>query len=326
MIRIISVFLITFTLFSCGGGKGETRDTNSAEYQQAQNYVNEIVQIMKEHAITRNEVDWGNLESEVSVIAAKAFTIQETYAAVTKALELLGTNHSFLTTDSGRLLANYNRLVCSQSLQMNEPQTENVGYIRVDGYSTSSDSSDQEFATNIQKQIAEQDSASLDGWVVDLRNNSGGNMWPMIAGLGPLLGDGVLGHFFDVNENIESWSYENGSSYLGENKVVTVEEPYTLLNPLPKIAVLSSRRAVSSGEATLIAFKKQYNVKSFGTDSCGLPTGNQAFVLSDGSILYLTTTIMADREQGKYGNSVPVDQTVDAPEVINKAIEWLQND
>jgi len=325
MIRIISIFLISFTLFSCGGGKGETRDTNSAEYQQAQNYVNEIVQIMKEHAITRDEVDWGNLESEVNTIAAKAFTIQETYAAVTKALELLGTNHSFLTTDSGRLLANYNRLVCSQSLQMNEPQTENVGYIRVDGYTTSSDSSDQEFATNIQKQISEQDSASLDGWVVDLRNNSGGNMWPMIAGLGPLLGNGVLGHFFDVNENIESWSYENGSSYLGENKVVTVEEPYTLLNPLPKIAVLSSRRAVSSGEASLIAFKKQYNVKSFGTDSCGLPTGNQAFVLSDGSILYLTTTIMADREQGKYGNSVPVDQTVDASEVINKAIEWLQN-
>ncbi len=325
MTRIISIFLISFTLFSCGTDKGETRDKNSTEYQQAQNYVNEIVQIMKEHAITRDEVDWGNLESEVSAMAAKAYTIKETYAAVTKALELLGTSHSFLTTDSGQLLANYNRLVCSQTLQMNEPLIENIGYIRVDGYTTSSDSSDQEFATNIQKQISEQDSASLDGWVVDLRNNSGGNMWPMIAGLGPLLGDGVLGHFFDVNENIESWSYENGSSYLGENKVVTVEEPYTLLNPLPKIAVLSSRRAVSSGEATLIAFKKQYNVKSFGTDSCGLSTGNQAFVLSDGSMLYLTTTIMADREQVKYGNRVLVDQTVDASEVINKAIEWLQN-
>jgi len=42
-------------------------------------------------------------------------------------------------------------------------------------------------------------------------------------------------------------------------------------------------------------------------------------------MLYLTTTIMADREQVKYGNRVPVDQTLDAPEVVNKAIEWLQN-
>jgi len=92
MTRIISIFLISFTLFSCGTDKGETRDKNSTEYQQAQNYVNEIVQIMKEHAITRDEVDWGNLESEVSAMAEKACTNKETYAAVTKALELLGTS------------------------------------------------------------------------------------------------------------------------------------------------------------------------------------------------------------------------------------------
>jgi C-terminal processing protease CtpA/Prc len=107
--------------------------------------------------------------------------------------------------------------------------------------------------------------------------------------------------------------------------MVTVEEPYTLLNPLPKIAVLSSRRVASSGEATLIAFKKQYNVKIFGTDSCGLSTGNKVFSLSDGSSLILTTVVMADREQLKYGDRVPVDQTEAQLDVVSKAVEWLQN-
>ena len=27
----------------------------------------------------------------------------------------------------------------------------------------------------------------------DLRGNIGGNMWPMIAGVGPILGDGIIG-------------------------------------------------------------------------------------------------------------------------------------
>jgi len=325
MIRIISIFLISFTLFSCGDDRGETRDKNSPKYIEAQNYVNEILLIMKEHAITRDEVDWGNLESEVTAIAAKAYTIKETYAAVTKALELLGTSHSFLISDSGDLLATYNRLSCTQSLSMNMPNVENIGYIRVDGYSTSSESSDKEFATTIQQQISQQDSAAIDGWVVDLRNNGGGNMWPMIAGLGPLFEGDLLGHFVDAYENISDWGYENGASYLGENEMVKVDEPYTLLNPLAKIAVLSSRRVASSGEATLIAFKKQYNAKSFGSDSCGLSTGNQSYELSDSSTLILTTTIMADRDQVKYGKKVIVDQEEEAADVMNKAVEWLQN-
>ena len=84
-------------------------------------------------------------------------------------------------------------------------------------------------------------------------------MWPMIAGLGPLFDNSVLGYFIDADENTVSWGYENGSSMLGSRSVVTVDEPYVLLNPQPKIAVLSSKRVGSSGEATLIAFKKQFN-------------------------------------------------------------------
>jgi len=32
-------------------------------------------------------------------------------------------------------------------------------------------------------------------WIVDLCGNGGGNMWPMLAGIGPLLGDSIVGRF-----------------------------------------------------------------------------------------------------------------------------------
>jgi C-terminal processing protease CtpA/Prc len=35
------------------------------------------------------------------------------------------------------------------------------------------------------------DQGNLAGWIVDLRNNGGGNMWPMLTGIGSILGEGV---------------------------------------------------------------------------------------------------------------------------------------
>jgi len=338
----ISIICLSLYLFSCGGGNNNTvpnppventvpnppvENTVSNPPEQsslAKSYLSEVLNIMRENSVSRYQVDWANLESEINTLAENANTIQDTFPAITKALELLGTNHSFLRSASGDLLAFHSTLNCEHPFEIKEPFIENIGYIKVNGFSSDNDDAIKNFATNIQKSIAQQDNENLLGWVVDLRDNTGGNMWSMIAGLGPLFNDNVLGHFIDVDENIVSWGYENGSSLMGNRKIVSVDEPYYLLNSLPKIAVLSSKRLASSGEATLIAFKYQFNVRTFGTDTCGLSTANQMFTLSDGSELILTTAIMADREQNKFGNSVSVHQLEAQEDVLNKAIEWLQ--
>ena len=280
---------------------------------------------MKEHVVTRYEVDWGNLESEVNALSINANSIKNTYPAILKALELIETNHSFLNSPSGETVAYFSNINCTQLLNNEEPQFENVGYIRVDSFSSTIATSSEDFANKIQQRIAQQDSESLIGWIIDLQDNSGGNMWPMIAGLGPFFSDDTLGYFINADEQVSYWGYRNGSSLLEGSKMVSVEQPYTLINQLPKIAVLSSRRVASSGEATLIAFKKQFNVRIFGTDSCGLSTANRMFELSDGSELFLTTAIVADRELNKYGDRVSVDQVEAQSDVVNKAMEWLQN-
>ena len=37
----------------------------------------------------------------------------------------------------------------------------------------------------------------VQGWIVDLRGNQGGNTWAGMVALGPLLGEGSLGDFVD---------------------------------------------------------------------------------------------------------------------------------
>lgn len=59
---------------------------------------------------------------------------------------------------------------------------------------------------------SELDAPDLVGWIVDLRGNGGGNMWPMIAGVGPVLGEGTAGAFVDPDDNVTLWGYANGAS------------------------------------------------------------------------------------------------------------------
>lgn len=52
--------------------------------------------------------------------------------------------------------------------------------------------------------------ARLCGWIVDLRANIGGSMWPMLAVAAPLLPDGVLGHFRQPDGRYQAWSAHRG--------------------------------------------------------------------------------------------------------------------
>jgi hypothetical protein len=55
-----------------------------------------------------------------------------------------------------------------------------------------------------------------------------------------------------------------------------------------------------------------------------LSTANAPFTLSDGAVLNLTTSVMADRTKARYGDVVPPDELItNRDEVIARAIAWL---
>ena len=84
----------------------------------------------------------------------------------------------------------------------------NIGYIMVPGFNSANKEIANNFAEKIQNMIKKLDSENnIKGWVVDLRKNTGGNMYPMIAGLGSLVGEGNLGYFVAKNRK-DTWKYE----------------------------------------------------------------------------------------------------------------------
>lgn len=289
----------------------------------ATTYLNSIIDLARVNSINRLTIDWTAYRNAVFAEAGSAQTIAELNPAIRVAITLLRDGHSSYRSVSGTTIFVGLRSCSAPSLVALSPPS-NIGAVAVGAFSGTTEQANA-YARQIQDTIAARDRDDLIGWIVDLRSNGGGNMWPMIAGLGPILGDGPLGYFIGPTGAETIWEYRNGSSFSGTLPVTTVSPPYTLKRPAPRVAVLSDNRIASSGEATLIAFIRRPNTRSFGQSTCGLSTANATHPLSDGATLTLTTSLMADRAKTPFGDSIPPDELIDDPSrTIQRATEWLQ--
>jgi C-terminal processing protease CtpA/Prc len=208
---------------------------------------------------------------------------------------------------------------------------QNIAYIDVPWVSTADKELCTNFANNLQQLVADYDKKGINKWIIDLRNNTGGNCWPMLAGLGPLLGNGVHGYFVSSTEKIP-FSYNDGTMMQGKYVRCTVSDPYTMSPSKRTIVVLTGPNTASAGEIVALAFKGIDNVYLFGQPTAGLTTANATYKLSDGSVLVLTVCKEADRNGKIYEGKIHPDKFI-APAsnagkdaVKSSAIMFLQMD
>lgn len=187
----------------------------------------------------------------------------------------------------------------------------------------------QAFARMLQSWLRSEDQRPLCGWIVDLRQNGGGNMWPMLAGIAPLLSTDlkhreVIGAFVRGAEH-QTWSIESGQVLLGDRSPVRLDSPaYVLRHPAPPIAVLFGPRTASSGEALALALRGRPATRSFGQKTAGYSTANVPTPLPDGSRLLLTVSVSVDRNlKGDGGKLTPDEKTSDAEVTEAAARKWL---
>ena len=99
------------------------------------------------------------------------------------------------------------------------------------------------------------------------------------------------------------------------------------LGQLP-VAVLTSGRTGSSGDAMVVAFRGRANSRSFGAPTFGVPTANAGHRLADGTVLQLTGALFVDRNGRGDGTSLVPDEPVRELGVGDRtrqaAIEWLR--
>jgi carboxyl-terminal processing protease len=158
------------------------------------------------------------------------------------------------------------------------------------------------------------------GWIVDLRGNTGGNVYPMLAAISPFLEDGVLLRTDSREEDGEVVVAGNTVGHTVDNGSEQAWRP-VLKVAAERIAVLQDAATASSGEITAAGLAAPEDARVFGNNSAGLGTGNLTTFLSDGAALTVTTTTFTDANGDAVTGGAPVDVMTDEP--VEDAQRWL---
>ena len=299
-------------------------DNPEAGETKARAYLDAALATIADNAYYSERIDWSTLRPELEQLAAGATRPEETHPAIRRALEALGDNHSKLlprsrvekaasgpgSDSAGDSDSHSDHGIRAETLGR-------VGYLSVPGFAFTNAARSAEFSGTLQRHLDAQAAAGACGWIIDLRVNTGGNMYPMIQGLSGLLGGETLGYFVRGEERTP-WSARR----FGVRDVDLHELEGGTSAP---VAVLQGRRTFSSGEATLLSFIGRANTRRFGEASGGLSTANRMFPLPDGAALVLTTSVMADRTGLAYGGPIEPDvQIWDVSRTDIVARQWVE--
>jgi carboxyl-terminal processing protease len=307
---LLLVFMMAVLLVSCSQTTTTPPATPTLTLSpQARAYLTAALDIMQQHSVNRKKINWTWLRQQAFALADGAKTPADTYSAIEDALMLLGDHHSFFLDPQTA-----KQLEAAKITSDEQPQGQllahGIGYLLLPHFLGQQQQDEKQYALLAQNVIRQADQAGACGWIVDLRTNGGGNMWPMLDGVGPILGEGVVGSFVGHDGVKQPFAYRDGQAQLAGSTLIGVENPYHLKHPLPPIAVLTSPFTASAGEAIVVAFRGRPHTLSFGKPTAGVPTVNEGFKLSDGADLILTVALDADRTGHTYDSAIAPDQTV----------------
>jgi len=310
----------------------KSTNTNLMMPDSVSKFIQAALDTMRKYSIFTDSIDWSEMR-RISVADARGAQIySQTYYALDQALIRLDDHHSFLKTPSEvRQWLGAGEGAYPYQKPHGKMKDDRIAWISVPTFSSGDSLLCLQFASELQSVIKQFDKKNPVGWLVNLEFNRGGNMWPMLVGLGPLFAkEGKMGGFLSASGECTMWSYANGVAMAGSEVMLTIPHPYKVSNLARPIAVMVSDRTASSAEAVLISLGCQENVKTFGIPTAGLSTANAEFFLKDSTSLVITTALMTDVECRPFGGKIIPQVNLEKNFLYNvgyrqqKPLEWIR--
>lgn len=283
----ISLFFLLLVAVACNGPRS---------------YVQKAVKIMDRNALFAEGPQWAAARNKALFAIPK--DLDEAHEVVREALSVAGGKHSALR------LAEEVQL--NETAEWNMPAvsitSDSIALIRLPRFA-GNDKDAELYAKTVLDSVPD----FVTGAIIDLRANTGGNMYPMIASVHRFISDA-----------------ENMLSFKGRKRTDSVPMSFVLRSVgVPKmnnidcpVAVLTDSLTASSGEAALICFLGLENVRTFGYPTAGYASCNTSYDMPDGSKLVLTTGCDVARTGLVYCDEpIEPNQRSDSPQ--DDAFSWI---
>ncbi len=332
---------------------GDSSDLEEVDYGR---YVEDVVGVMEVEFWRSSDIDWSTIRSAALEGLSDSPTQSEAYLAIETALALVDDPHTRFRRPS----PNASWPTESDATPYGELVGPSVGYLYLPDTGGLSEDDFTQYATTVVDAMRSLDGETpVCGWVVDLRDNQGGVLPLMAAGLGPLFGEGV---FLSFPLDSTEWSYKGGevrmngtplSELQTSNVVTSYESPYLAEPPSSTqieeaveletnlytpthtdapVGVLISAETASAAEHIMIGFIGRDNSRSLGTSTRGVPTNAKTIWFVDGASLTVATSPAQDRTGAVHHGPIEPDQRVvdlypldDTDEVLDAAIDWISS-
>jgi hypothetical protein len=286
-------------------------------------YLDQAIDRLRRHHIDSPVADWNRIVADARAEIGGARTPADTYPAIRGVIGALGEPHTFLLTPNANPRAAARAGGARQRPRLLVPRFKLVegrfGAVQVpQHFGTEAESS--LYARTLRQALETLDSHGICGWIVDLRGNGGGNMWPMLTGLDPLLGPAPFGSFVSPGAEAAPWVRYRGQIRPGPRS--DREAPFFALRAADRpVAILIDGVTSSSGEMTAIAFIGRPRARTFGATSRGYTTANHLEELPDGAAIAVTSAFVRDRRGRDYRTTVEPDEP--AADAQAAALRWL---
>jgi C-terminal processing protease CtpA/Prc len=311
--------------------------------------VDVVYDFIKSNSIHRQKVDWGAMDQEFWTAVSSARNLNDTMEAFVLVLKALDDVHSQLylnnqyygywhpteESNSPTLTNLVENARATIGIIKDTLLEEKYAYVRVPGIKANGFAEVNVYARAIRDTIDYYGRKDVKGFVLDLRLNMGGNMYPMLSGLGCLLGDGEIAYEVDLTDTIvRTWHIEQGNFVLNDFPVTNLEQASIKgLNEIP-VVVLIGPVTASSGSTTAIAFKGRRNVILIGEPTAkGYTTSNGYFQFAPDFYMNFAVAYVADRNMRLYPSEVEPDVIIPGgdnfeklmlDEKIKRALLWLK--
>jgi carboxyl-terminal processing protease len=280
----------------------------------AERYGKDALATIGKNGIYSGSDEWKSTYEECLKMIENAESYEDTYPAVKKALSVGGGKHSMLMTksESQDTTESYDEVLPTVSL------SGDIAVIKLPDFLGTAEAG-RKYA-KVAEDFIHENRDKINGVVLDLRGNTGGDMGPMATAVSSLLPDGELMYYhyrsYDVPVTLKDGVISNAGT---GGKSLYPEEKLNV-----PVAILTDGMTASSGEALTLCFRGLENVKTFGAPTAGYTSVNMLYSLYDGAQMYLTVAFDKARTGEIFKEtSIEPDVATDSP--LEAALEWLRS-
>lgn len=280
----------------------------------AEHYGKDALATIGKNGIYSGSDEWKSTYEECLKMIENAESYEDTYHAIKKALSVGGGKHSMLMTksESQDTTESYDEVLPTVSLN------GDIAVIKLPDFLGTAEAG-RKYA-KVAEDFIHENRDKINGVVLDLRGNTGGDMGPMATAVSSLLPDGELMYYhyrsYDIPVTLKNGVVSNAGT---GGKSLYPDEKLKV-----PVAILTDGMTASSGEALTLCFRGLENVKTFGAPTAGYTSVNMLYSLYDGAQMYLTVAFDKARTGEIFKEtSIEPDVATDSP--LEAALEWLRS-